>query len=70
MSTDLLKKIGLGLAALLVVWNTYTVQTMKQHSTRSRAALTGLRARMVEAPQHRGPAQGQRGSRGDRKSVV
>ena len=69
MSKDLLKKVGLGLMALLVVWNTYTVHEMKQHSQRGRAAISGMRARMAEAPQKRGPALGQQHgtwSRGDR----
>jgi len=60
VSKDLLKKVGLGLVALLVVFNTYSVHKMKRGSQRSRAALSGLRARMVEAPQRRGPVLGQR----------
>ena len=70
MSKDLLKSVGLGLVALLVVFNTYTVHGMKKHSTKSRASLSGLRARMSEAPQRHRPVAGprhgqaQRGSKG------
>lgn len=70
MSKELLKSVGLGIVALLVVFNTYTVHGIKQHTKKSRAAFSGLRARMVEAPQRQRPAasprhgQAQRGSKG------
>ena len=68
MSTDLLKKVGLGVVALLVVFNTYTVHKMKQGSQRSRATPSGLRARMAEAPQRQRPAVGQRHGQAQRGS--
>mgnify|MGYP003151335391 CR=1 FL=1 len=70
MSIELMKKVGLGLVALLVVFNTYSVHSMKQHTKKSRAALSGLRARMGDASQRQRPVAGprngkpQRGSKG------
>jgi len=70
VSKDLIKKVGLGLVALLVVWNTHNIHGLKQNSKNTRVAFSGLRARMVETPQrHRsavGPRHGQaqRGSKG------
>ena len=68
MSKELLKNIGLGLAALLVVCNTVTIHGMKKHSKKSREALSGMRARMGEAskmqrPERVMPVGPRRGSR-------
>ena len=68
MSKDLLKKLGLGLVALLVVFNTYNIHGMKKHSNKSRAQLSGMKARMGNSLQKQRPAaaaHGQR-SRGNR----
>jgi len=58
VSTDLLKKVGLALIALLVVCNTYSIHGMKKHSNKTRAAFSGIRARMANAPQRQRPAVG------------
>ena len=66
MSNELLKKAGIGLLALLVVCNTVRIQGMKKDSRKSRAAFTGMRARMGEATKMQRPELGQRGNRGQR----
>ena len=63
MSNELLKKLGLGLLALMVVCNTVRIQGMKEDSRKSREAFTGMRARMGEAMKMQRPAIGQRGDR-------
>jgi len=66
MSNELLKKLGLGLLALMVVCNTVRIQGMKQDSRKSREAFTGMRARMGEAMKMQRPELSQRGERGPR----
>ena len=56
MSKELLKKLGLGLAALLVVCNTVQIQGMKKHSNKTRAAFSGMRSRVGEAHKMQRPA--------------
>jgi len=63
MSTELLKKLGLGLLVLMVVCNTARIQGMKKESRKSREAFTGMRARMGEAMKMQRPELGQRGDR-------
>ncbi len=63
MSNELLKKLGLGLLALMVVCNTVRIQGMKKDSRKSREAFSGMRARMGEANKMQRPALGQRGDR-------
>ena len=56
MSKELLKNLGLGIAALLVVCNTVQIQGMKKHSKKSREAYSGMRARLGEANKRQRPA--------------
>ena len=46
MSNELLKKVGIGLLALLVVCNTVRIHGMKKGSRKSKDAFSGMRARM------------------------
>ena len=68
MSKELVKNIGLGLAALLVVCNTVTIHGMKKHSKKTKGAFSGMRARMGEASKMQrpevGPRMGSRSSEG------
>ena len=66
MSNELLKKAGIGLLALLVVCNTVRIHGMKKHSSKTREAFSGMRARMGEAMKMQRPELGQRGNRGQR----
>ena len=67
MSKELLKNIGLGIAALLVVCNTVQIQGMKKHSKKSKEVFSGMRARMGEARKMQRPELGPRADRrGDR----
>ena len=67
MSNELLKKLGLGLAALLVVCNTVQIQGMKKHSKKTREAFSGMRARMGEASKMQRPAVDHRRGRGQER---
>ena len=60
MSNELLKKAGIGLLALLVVCNTVRIHGMKKHSSKTREAFSGMRARMGEARKMQRPELGQR----------
>ena len=60
MSNELLKKAGIGLLALLVVCNTVRIHGMKKHSSKTREAFSGMRARMGEASKMQRPVLGQR----------
>lgn len=70
MSIELVKKVGLGVIALLVVCNTYSIHGVKQHSKKTREGMSGMRARLGEAHRVQRPAVGnwrehtQRGSKG------
>tara|TARA_A100001515_G_C4469001_1_gene176202 strand:+ start:250 stop:516 length:267 start_codon:yes stop_codon:yes gene_type:complete len=67
VSKELLKKVGIGVLALLVVCNTVRIQEMKKDSKKTREAFSGMRARMGEAYKMQRPALGQRGpERGQR----
>ena len=63
MYNGLLKKVGLGLVALLVVFNTYNIHGMKKHSNKSRAQLSGMKARLGNSPQRQRPAAASHGQR-------
>ena len=69
MSNELLKKAGIGLLALLVVCNTVRIQGMKKHSSKTREAFSGMRARMGEARKMQRPElrQGKDTRRGKRQ---
>ena len=69
MSNELLKKLGLGLLALMVVCNTVRIHGMKKHSSKTREAFSGMRARMGEASKMQRPELGPRRNmeRGKRK---
>ena len=60
MSNELLKKAGIGLLALMVVCNTVRIHGMKKHSSKTREAFSGMRARMGEASKMQRPALGPR----------
>ena len=66
MSNELLKKVGIGLLALLVVCNTVRIHGMKKGSRKSKEAFSGMRARMGEARKMQRPELGQRGPRSDK----
>ena len=67
MSNELLKKLGLGLAALLVVCNTVQIQGMKKHSKKTREAFSGMRARLGEAHKMQRPAVDHQRGRGQER---
>lgn len=58
MSKELLKNLGLGIAALLVVCNTVQIQGMKKGSRKTREAFSGMRARLGEAHKAQRPTLG------------
>ena len=60
MSNELLKKLGLGLLALLVVCNTVRVQGLSKEACKCKETLSAMRSRMGEARKMQRPELGPR----------
>jgi len=60
VSNELLKKLGLGLLALLVVCNTVRVQGLSKDACECKENLSAMRSRMGKAMKMRAPELGPR----------